>query len=114
MHKSQRLQKCLLGEKKVFHKISFLRNADGGRLVVSEGVVKWVELELVLFIGELKEKDCGVGASTVENLKEFPCLCNVTLKTKNPLNKLNPKCYNIPLIKVQFHGGRGRSSDALE
>lgn len=36
---------------------------------MSKGVVKPVELELVLFIGELKEKDCGAGVSTVENLK---------------------------------------------
>lgn len=37
---------------------------------MNEGVVKLVELELDLLMEELKEKDCGAGVSSVENLKK--------------------------------------------
>lgn len=37
---------------------------------MSEGVVKLVELELVLLREEVKVKDCGAGVSNVENLKK--------------------------------------------
>lgn len=60
--------------------ISFLPNAGSGLVIVSEGVVKLVELELDLLIEELKEKDCGAGVSNVENLKKvIPGFCNIKI-----------------------------------
>lgn len=52
-----------------YYIIRYLPIAGGGRVAVSEGVVKLVELELVLLTEELKVKDCGAGVSNVENLK---------------------------------------------
>lgn len=57
--------------------------AGGGRVVVSEGVVKAeVELELVLLMEELKEKGCGSGVSNVENLKKTTCFSHVKQNKK--------------------------------
>lgn len=50
---------------------------------MNEGVVKLVELELDLLMEELKEKDCGAGVSSVENLKK------VIPRHKNHNNKLD-------------------------
>lgn len=72
LKKSQRL-KIEKKKKKLFqffYSISFLPIADGGLVVVSEGVVKLVELELDLLMEVLKEKDCAAGVSNAENLKK--------------------------------------------
>lgn len=50
--------------------IRFLPIAGDVLGVVNEGVVKLVELELDLLMEELKEKDCGAGVSSVENLQK--------------------------------------------
>lgn len=44
--------------------------AGGVLVVVNEGVVKLVELELDLLMEGVKEKDCGAGVSSVENLQK--------------------------------------------
>lgn len=50
--------------------IRLLPIAGGVLVVVNEGVVKLVELELDLLMEGVKEKDCGAGVSSVENLQK--------------------------------------------
>lgn len=70
LNKSQRLKSALKKTYKHYYVIRLLPIVGGGRVVVSEGVVKLVEWELVLLMEELKVKDCGAGVSNVENLKK--------------------------------------------
>lgn len=70
MKKSQRLKQSLETSYRQYYIISFLPNTDGGRVVVSAGVVKLVELEFILLMEEVKENDCGDGVSNIENLKK--------------------------------------------